>query len=279
MTIAIASMLMLMSGGIALNSFAADPTDPTDPTDSTDPTVGSAKPNKTLNQTLKKVTKTVVSTNAETVTLIEKNFKAAFPQVSVEKVTPFRAGLWEIFGSAGIVYTDATGSLLIQGPVSELSSKRNLTEERLNVLQKFDWTTIDKSKAIKFVQGNGKREMAVFADPSCGFCKKFETDLPKLENVTIYTFLVDILGPKSTERARNIWCAGDNEKRSNVWKKQMVDSVEAETKECVDVTKDNMDVGRKAGVHGTPTTFFPDGSRLVGALPIEQFADALNKQK
>lgn len=260
MTMAIASVLM-MSSGLALNSFAAD------------------MPDKAPNKVTTKITKTGSATNAETMALIEKNFKAEFPQVSVEKITPFRAGLWEVFGSAGIVYTDATGSLLIQGPVSELASKRNLTEERLSVLQKFDWTAIDKSKAIKIVQGNGKREMAVFADPSCGFCKKFETDLPKLENVTIYTFLVDVLGPKSTERARNIWCSGDNEKRADVWKKQMVDSVEAETKECADVTKANMDVSRKAGVRGTPTTFFPDGTRLVGALPIEQFSEALNKQK
>lgn len=237
------------------------------------------QPTLTSSQPKVKDSKEGSKERAEIVALIEKNFKTAFPQVTIEKITPFRYGLWEVFGVAGIVYTDSTGSILIQGNMIDLVTKKNLTEERLNILNKFEWSLIDKSKAIKVVNGNGKREMAVFSDPSCGFCKKFEADLPKLENVTIYTFLVDVLGSKSTESAKNIWCAGDNEKRVDAWKKHMIDGVETETKDCADVTKANMEVGRKSGVRGTPTIFFPDGSRLVGALPVEKFAEALNKQK
>ncbi len=30
--------------------------------------------------------------------------------------------------------------------------------------------------AFKIVRGNGKRRLAVFEDPNCGYCKQFERD-------------------------------------------------------------------------------------------------------
>ena len=62
------------------------------------------------------------------------------------------------------------------------------------------------------MRGNGKRKVAVFEDPNCGYCKRFERDLQKVDNVTVYMFLYPILGPDSTDKSRNIWCAKDKAK-------------------------------------------------------------------
>jgi len=51
--------------------------------------------------------------------------------------------------------------------------------------------------AIVFKQGSGVRRLAVFVDPNCGYCKRFERDLVALKDVTIYTFIMPILGPDS----------------------------------------------------------------------------------
>ena len=73
--------------------------------------------------------------------------------------------------------------------------------------------------AFTIVRGNGKRKLAVFEDPNCGYCKRFERDLQKVDNVTIHMFLYPILGPDSVEKSKNIWCAKDQAK---AWLDHMV---------------------------------------------------------
>ena len=62
-------------------------------------------------------------------------------------------------------------------------------------------------QAIKQVRGNGKRVIASFEDPNCGYCKRLAKDLQNLKDATVYTFLYPILSPDSTEKSKNIWCA------------------------------------------------------------------------
>ena len=68
-------------------------------------------------------------------------------------------------------------------------------------------------------QGTGERKLVVFADPNCGYCKKFERDLQSVKDVTVYTFLYPILGGDSPEKSKQIWCAKDNTK---VWRDWML---------------------------------------------------------
>ena len=69
-------------------------------------------------------------------------------------------------------------------------------------------------------QGTGARKLVVFADPNCGYCKKLERDLNSVPNITVFTFLVPILGGDSPEKARDIWCAKD---RGKAWRNWMID--------------------------------------------------------
>ena len=69
------------------------------------------------------------------------------------------------------------------------------------------------------MRGDGKRKLAVFEDPNCGYCKRFERDMQNVDNVTVYLFLYPILSPDSAEKSRNIWCAKD---RTAAWEDYMV---------------------------------------------------------
>ena len=112
--------------------------------------------------------------------------------------------------------------------------------------------------------------MAVFADPNCGYCKRFERDLNEVKNVTVYTFLYPILGPDSIEKSKNIWCAKD---RSASWREWMLEGAPpAKAMGQCDVTalQRNAEFGRKYRINGTPGIVFVDGSRRSGALPLAQ---------
>ena len=113
--------------------------------------------------------------------------------------------------------------------------------------------------------------MAVFVDPNCGYCKRFERDVAGLKNVTVYTFLYPILGPDSTTKSRDIWCAKDPAK---AWRDWMIGGTvppSTANAKCDTAALDrNTELGRKHRVQGTPATVFEDGSRSPGAIPADE---------
>ena len=154
---------------------------------------------------------------------IRKNLTERLPQLpSIDEVskTPM-AGLYEVrVNGTDILYTDAEGNYLIQGSMIDTRARRNLTEERVEKLSAIAFDALPVKDAFTIVRGNGKRKLAVFEDPNCGYCKRFERDLQKVDNVTIHMFLYRSWAPirlKSPRRSgaprtrarpgSTTWCA------------------------------------------------------------------------
>ena len=202
---------------------------------------------------------------------IRKNLQERLPAFSkIDEVskTPMN-GLFEIrVNDSDIFYTDAEGNFLIQGNLIDTRAKRNLTEERVEKLSSIDFNALPIKDAFTIVRGNGKRKMAVFEDPNCGYCKRFERDMQKVTDVTVYMFLYPILGPDSTDKSKSIWCAKD---KAKVWQDLMVRDQPVPKASCDTAALErNIEFGKKHKVTGTPTLFFADGSRVPGAVNAQQ---------
>jgi thiol:disulfide interchange protein DsbC len=203
------------------------------------------------------------------------------PKIDEVRTTPV-PGLYEVrFAGTEIIYTDARGEHILQGSLIETKTMSNLTEARIDKLSAVDFAELPVKDAIAIKQGSGARKMAVFVDPNCGYCKRFERDLLAIKDVTIYTFLMPILGPDSTAKSRDIFCAKDPAK---TWRAWMIDGVTPPKvmEKCDTAAIDRtLDYGRKIRVNGTPAVFFEDGTRKPGAIPgamVEQLLVAASKK-
>jgi thiol:disulfide interchange protein DsbC len=180
-------------------------------------------------------------------------------------------GLYEVrFNGSQILYADENGSHLIDGSLIETRTMTNLTEARIDKLTAFDFAKLPLADAVAIKQGTGARKLVVFSDPNCGYCKKVERDLLALKDVTIYTFLFPILGPDSTVKSKDIWCAKD---RGKVWRDWMISAtaIPKAMGECDTTVLDrNLALGKKHNVRGTPAVVYSDGTRSPGAVPLEQ---------
>ena len=207
---------------------------------------------------------------------IRKNLSERIPQIpKIEEITPTPlAGIYELRLSTNeIYYSDAAGNFLIQGNLIDTKSKRNLTEEREAKLSAIDFSALPLKDAITFVHGNGKRKLAVFEDPNCGYCKRFERDLAKIDNVTVYLFLMPVLGPGSVEKSRNVWCAKDP---AAAWTNLMQKEIAPAAAQCNTAAIDrNLEFGRKYKITGTPTLVAQDGTRVPGAINSTQIEKLL----
>lgn len=181
--------------------------------------------------------------------------------------TPY-AGLFEIRIGSDIFYTDAKGKYIFVGRVIDTATMKDLTQERVQDINRIKFSDLPLDLAIKSVKGNGKRVIAVFEDPNCGYCKRFRQTLEKVDNITVYTFLYSILGPDSVTKSRNIWCAPN---RSKAWDDWMLNGKVPPTvsSQCDTPQEKILQLGRQLGVTGTPTIFFADGSRIPGAADVK----------
>ena len=191
--------------------------------------------------------------------------------------SPF-PGLFEIrVNDSEILYTDAAGNYLIKGSLIDTKLGRDLTAERVDKLTAISFDSLPLKDAFTSVRGNGKRKLGVFEDPNCGYCKRFEKDLEKVDNVTIHTFLYPILGPDSNEKAKNIWCAKD---KSITWQDWMVREQLPKAGSCdTAAIERNLELGRKYKISGTPTLVFSDGARVPGAISTAQIEKHLTEVK
>jgi thiol:disulfide interchange protein DsbC len=187
-------------------------------------------------------------------------------------------GLYEVrFNGTEIVYSDADGTFIVDGSLIDLKSKVNLTEQRIEKLTAIDFRSLPLQDAFTIVRGNGKRKLAVFEDPNCSFCKKFERELAKIDNVTVHVFLYPILSADSGEKSRNIWCAKDKAKSFLDWMIKDVPPVPT-TCDASALTR-NAELGRKARITGTPTLIFTNGARVPGAMDAGRLEKMLSDAK
>jgi len=211
---------------------------------------------------------------------IRKNLSERLPTLpKIEEVskTPMN-GLFEVrVNGNDLFYTDADGSFLIQGSLIDTKAKKNLTEERTEKLNAVAFDSLPLKDAFTVVHGNGKRKMAVFEDPNCGYCKRFERDLQKVTDVTIHLFLFPILSPDSTEKAKAVWCSKD---KAKAWADMMLRDKNPAAGSCdTSVLARNVEFGKKYRITGTPTVIFADGTRVPGAISAQQVEKYLAEAK
>ena len=201
---------------------------------------------------------------------IRKNISERVPDFpKIDEVTKTSIpGLYEIRVGTDILYTDEQGNYLIEGQLIETKTRTNLTEQRVAKLTAIDFKALPLKDAMVWKQGTGERKLVIFADPNCGYCKKFERDLLTVKDITVYTFLYPILGPDSTEKSKQIWCAKDNAK---VWRDWMIKGTPiAESPTCdTSALSRNVALGRKHRINGTPGVVYEDGKMQPGAVGAE----------
>jgi thiol:disulfide interchange protein DsbC len=217
-------------------------------------------------------------------TPVEANIKKAVePRLGGAKIesikeTPY-GGLYELRVAGDILYTDKKGDYLIIGHVYDAKTSQDLTRARIDDINRIKFSDLPLESAIKQVKGDGKRVIAVFEDPNCGYCKRLrQTTLKDMDNVTIYTFLYNILSEDSFTKSKNIWCAPD---RAKAWDDWMINGkLPATAAASCEAPNDKvLALGQKLHIQGTPAIFFADGSRIPGAVDQKTLEAKLSSLK
>lgn len=213
--------------------------------------------------------------------VIRRNLAERMPNLpKIDEVTKTPIpGLYEVRIGAEILNSDEQGDYLVQGSLIDTRTRVDLTQARIDKLTAIDFASLSFKDAIVWKQGTGARKLAVFADPNCGYCKRFEKDMINIKDATVYTFLYPILCGDSPQKSRDVWCAKDPTK---AWREWMIEgkALARTMGQCDDSALERvMSLGRKHRITGTPTLVFENGTRIPGALSANQLQEQLTARR
>jgi thiol:disulfide interchange protein DsbC len=208
---------------------------------------------------------------AKDLAAVKQALEAKFPGAPISNVSksPY-FGLFEAQIDDRTVYTDNKVNYVIVGSVYDTATRTNLTEQRMKRMNRIAWDSLPLELAIKKVKGDGSRKLAIFSDADCPYCKRLESEMKGLDNVTVYTFLfpIDQLHPDSARKSAMIWCSPDKIKAWDDWFSS--GKLPDNKGDCPTPIAQTALLGQKYHVNATPTLVFADGSITPGALPLDQ---------
>lgn len=202
--------------------------------------------------------------NIETV---KSKLATYYPNINITNVqTTEMQGLYSGTLDKQVVYLNEDVQHLFVGSMIRLKDQQNLTQNLVINQNSVDFKQLPLNDAIKSVRGNGKRQLAIFSDPNCPYCKALEGHLAQLNDVTIYTFLYPIKN-QSVTPAKKVWCSANKE---FAWKNLIQKSIQPTgSSDCTNPIERNLALGKKLGLQGTPVIVFSNGFKVTGAYPAQ----------
>lgn len=174
-----------------------------------------------------------------------------------------------------ILYVDDAASVILNGQAIDAKTGANLTRERERKFGAIKWASLPFDDAISIVRGNGRRKIAVFSDPNCPYCKRFEKDLARLGDSTVHVFLYPVIKPESLVQTKAVWCAAD---RAQAWRDLMLRDLQPTAKpDCATPVEKLVALGHRLGANSTPTWFVETGERYSGALALDDLRKILDE--
>jgi len=194
-----------------------------------------------------------------------------FPKVKIDDVRPAPlAGLYQIIAGGQVAYTDSAGDYLFVGRLMDTRTRHDLSAEYLDAHSSIDFRKLPFDKAIKIVKGDGRRQLAMFADPDCPYCQQLEKDLRGVTDLTVYVFLFPLktLHPDADAHAHAIWCSPD---RPAAWTGWMLDRKPPSGSTCAGDPIDSIQtLASTLQISSTPTLFLENGHRIGGAVSADE---------
>ncbi len=195
------------------------------------------------------------------------------------------SGLWEISleaaGKKSILYLDYSKTNVIAGNIFGIKSKPpiNYTQISHEKINKIDVAAIPLDNALVMGDKNAKNKVIVFSDPDCPFCVKLHENMKKvLEKRKDIVFFIKLfplpMHPDAARKSKTIMCENSLALLDDAFAKKKIEDPKCDTK----VIDENIKLGEKLGINGTPNIIFANGKQIPGAIDADKIIEAVDKK-
>lgn len=224
--------------------------------------------------------------------IIELELTSNLPQISISQIseTPVE-GLYLVEINRGeFIHVTADGKHIISGDLMAImpggvdnltNKKREEKQAKLREVGMAEFKKLDDKDLVVFpAQGEEKGEVIAFTDISCGYCVKLHNEVPALNamGITVKYAAWPRRGVRSPagQIMANVWCSENRSASMDLAKGGKPRDVPARDEACdLSVLQDQIDLGYKLGVGGTPAIYLTDGRKVGGYRSAAELAGEL----
>ena len=210
----------------------------------------------------------ISSLSLANVDTVKSNLSKQHPKLNIENIQATdMKGIYSGSMDGQVLYLGEDAQHILVGSMYRLSDQKNLTQDLVLKQNSIDWKKLPLQDAVKSVRGNGKRQIAIFSDPNCPYCKQLEAELSKLNDVTIYTFIYPIK-TQSIAVSKQVFCEKDP---ALAWSNLISKGIQPGSKKtCANPVERNLSLGKSLGLTGTPAIIFSNGFKVMGSHPAQE---------
>jgi thiol:disulfide interchange protein DsbC len=199
------------------------------------------------------------------------------PNIAIEQVSPAPIpGFQAVIVGGQVLYVSNDGKYLIQGSLYDVGARRDLGQDAMKRLRVELLRSVPVADRIVFAPKDPKYTVTVFTDVECGYCRKFHSQIAEYNKLGIAVEYLAFprmgLGSEDFRKMVAVWCAPDRRKALTDAKNDR--NVAAGN--CTNPVTMEYQLGRRAGLSGTPMVLAADGTQLGGYLAPEQLRAALD---
>lgn len=208
-----------------------------------------------------------------------------FPSLKIDSINPSPLpGLFQVMAGGSVLYISTDGRYAVSGDIIDLNNDQaNLTETARKEARVTGLKTLGEDQMIIFPAKDPKYTISVFTDIDCGYCRKLQSEVPKMNDlgITVRYLPFPRSGPQSptAEKMVKIWCAKDRRVAlTNASEDKVFEGQSCTNHEILKAFQ----YGLMIGVSGTPSILFEDGTLVPGYLPpekIKELAEQIKAQK
>ena len=183
-------------------------------------------------------------------------------------------------GRKGIIYTDPSTKYLVSGSIIDITTKANLTQEKLTELNKVDFSQIPLDNALVMGDKDAKNRVIVFTDVDCPYCAKLHNEtkkvLEKREDIAFLVMMYPLPMHKDAYRkSKSIFCEKSLTLLDDAFAKKSIPDPTCETTAIDDM----MSLAKKLGISGTPAIILPNGNLIPGYRDADALISLIDKAK
>lgn len=199
------------------------------------------------------------------------------PNMAIERIGPApMAGFQQAIVGGQVVYVSNDGKYLLQGQLYDMGARRNLGEDAMKQLRVDLLRSVPASDRIVYAPKDPKYTVTVFTDVECGYCRKFHSQIAEYNKLGIAVQYLAFprmgLGSEDFRKMVAVWCAPDRRKALTDAKNDR----DVAYRNCTNPVTMEYELGRRAGLTGTPMVLAADGTQLGGYLAPAELRAALD---
>jgi thiol:disulfide interchange protein DsbC len=187
-------------------------------------------------------------------------------------------GIVEIRYKGGVTYASEDGKFLFGGPLIDVETRENLTENVQRDERARTLGDMDEANMIVFEpKGAATHTITTFTDIDCGYCRKMHREIDALNEagvrVRYMMFPRSGLGSDSHRKAVAVWCAADRPSALTDAKA----GTDPGGATCENPIEAQMTAAKRMGLRGTPFTITASGDAIFGYLPAGTLVKRLDE--